>query len=142
MGDFTIQREKRRRRSEKTQRALIYQLEHVFSEFEMDLIVLADHNGLIVAAAGDERAARVFAVYAKSLANGEEPNEALTAVMPDLDSERIVCESITLDELPLYLCAVMDRDEESLAGFSRARVGLQRIYYTTGEFTKETFEGV
>lgn len=139
MGDFTIHFEKRRRRSDRTQKALNYQIEHVVDEFGMDLMVLADHNGLVVAAAGDRRAAKVFAVYAESLEKGGEPDPALKAVMPELSADRIVCKSITLDDFPLYLCAVMDTDEETMAGFDRARTGLQRIYYTTGEFIDESY---
>lgn len=140
MTEVDARQDQRRRRSDRTQKALIYQLEHVFDEFDMDLILLADHNGLPIASAGDKKAVKVFSVYAESLAAGETPDEALEAVMPDLDPERIFCESITLDNLPLYLCAVMDTDEASQNGFERARIGVQRIYYTTGEFTEEFLE--
>ena len=126
--------DKRKHRSEKTQKALYYQLEHVLKEFDMDLIVLADHNGLVVASAGDKKAAGVFAVYAESLANGEEPHPALSQVLPETAPDRITCTSITLDELPLYLCAVMDGSEKNAQAFQRARIGVQRIYYSTSAF--------
>ena len=140
MGKFEIRTDQRRRRSDKTQKALNYQLEHVRIEFGMELIVLADHNGLVVASSGDDYAAKVFAVYACSLANGEPPNEALTAVAPGVTADRIICRSITLDELPLYLCAVMLPTDDNVSAFERARIGVQRIYYTTGEFTTDDYE--
>ena len=126
--------DKRKRRSEKTQKALYFQLEHVHDEFDMRLIVLADHNGLVVAYAGDRKAAGVFAVYAEALAAGDTPHPALSEVLPDLTPEQIECRSITLDELPLYLCAIMEPSAQNQKGFERARIGVQRIYYSTSAF--------
>lgn len=126
--------DKRMRRSEETQKALIYQLEHVREEFGMELFVLADHNGRVVAFAGDKEAAEILAIFAQSLAGGSPPDPTLTAVLPGLAPENIVAESITLDELPLFLCAIMESDEEGRRGFERARDGIQRIYYTTSAF--------
>lgn len=127
--------EQRRRRSELTQLALNYQLEHIREEFSMKLVVLADKNGLIVAYAGDPRAAEVFAVHAESLARGERPNPDLAEIMLGLRPAHIICESITLDDTPLYLCVVSRPGEETRMAFSRTREGIRRIYYTTGEFT-------
>lgn len=127
--------DQRKRRSELTQKALIYQLEHVRQEFAMKLLVLADPNGLVVAHAGDPKAAEVFAVYAKSLARGECPNPDLLVVMLGLRPYHIICESIVLDDTPLYLCSVSRPGKETRQAFARTREGIRRIYYTTGEFT-------
>lgn len=127
--------ERRRRRSEETQQAMTYQLEHLVEEFEgIELMLLCDDHGLILASAGaDEEVCQMFAVQARRLAEGEEPDSELLVVKPDLDREQILCEAINLDEIPLYLCAVMEPTAEHAKAYERARNGIQRIYYTTSE---------
>lgn len=126
--------ERRRRRSEETQQALTYQLEHLVETFDdIELMLLADDHGLIIAHAGDEEAAEMFAVQARPLAEGHQPDSELLLVMPELRREQILCEAINLDEIPLYLGAVMDPTPENTKAFQRARDGIQRIYYTTSE---------
>lgn len=128
----------RRRRSEETQQAITYQLEHVLAEFEMDLILLADEHGLIIAYAGERDAAESFAVFAPSLAKGAAPDRALFSALPGLEPHRILCETISLDDIPLYLCAVMNADKDSCYGYERARTGIQRIYYSTSELSGDS----
>ncbi len=123
----------RRRRSEETQQAIIYQLEYVQEEFDIDLILLADEHGLIIGSAGDEEAATLFAVYAHALAKGEIPDPVLSETFPNLKREHILCESISLDDIPLYLLAVMEPTPDNCRAYERARSGIQRIYYTTSE---------
>lgn len=131
--------ERRRRRSEETLQAITYQLEHLVEEFEdIELMLLADDQGLLFAHAGDEQAAEMFAVQAPALAEGGKPDSELLVVMPDLRANKILCEAINLDDVPLYLCAVMKPTPENTRAFERARTGIQRIYYTTSELTGES----
>ena len=123
----------RRRRSEETQQAIIYQLEHVHDEFDLELLLLADDHGLIIGHAGDREVAEMFAVYAKPLARGEPPNPILFELIPGLKKEQILCESISLDNIPLYLCAVMEPTPNNCKAYERVRTGIQRIYYSTSE---------
>ena len=123
----------RRRRSEETQTAMTYQLEHVVDELEMDLMFLADAAGILIAFAGDGDIAELFAAHAPLLANGEPPDDELYEVIPDLEPQQILCESISLDDIPMYLGAVMEPHPEHARAFERARTGIQRIYYTTSE---------
>lgn len=122
----------RRRRSEETVQAITFQLDHVRNEFGMDLILLADHLGLPIAFAGDQEAAKTFAAFAKPLAQGAEPDPLLLSLIGDRHENKIICELLELEELPLYLCAIMSPDMENARGFERARTGIQRIYRTTG----------
>lgn len=128
---------RRRRRSEETQQAITFQLEHVRDEFSMDLLLLADEHGLILAYAGDEQAAETFAVFSPSLAKGDPPDRALFSTLPGLEPAKILCETISLDEIPLYLCAVMDPTPENCRAYERVRTGIQRIYYSTSELASE-----
>lgn len=130
--------ERRRRRSEETQQAITYQLEHLIEEFEdIELMLLADDHGLVIAHAGQdedaEQVAEMFAIHARPLAEGEDPDSELLVAKPDLSREQILCEAINLDEIPLYLCAVMEPTAENAKAYERARTGIQRIYYTTSE---------
>ena len=126
--------DKRRRRSEETQQAITYQLEHLVEEFDdIELMLLADDHGLMIARAGDEEACEMLAVQARPLAEGKSPDSELLVVMPDLRREQLLCEAINLDDIPLYLCAVMEPTAENAKAFERARTGIQRIYYSTSE---------
>ncbi len=127
------QQDRRRRRSEETQQALQYQLDHVVEEFDMDMMLLADHQGTVVTSAGAVRLAEIFAAHAPNLVQANDFQKAVGAIIPDLNPDHVFCESISLDELPLYLCALMQPDDASRQGFDRARDGVQRIYYSTSE---------
>lgn len=125
---------RRRRRSEETQTAMTYQLEHLVEEFEgMYLMVIADAQGVMLAYAGDDDAAEMLAAQVRPLANGAKPDPELLVVMPDLEQKNILCEAINLDDIPLYLCAIMEPIPENTQAYQRARDGIQRIYYTTSE---------
>lgn len=126
--------ERRRRRSEETHQAITYQLEYLVEHFDdIDLMVLADDQGLVFAHAGDEEAAEMLAVQAPRLAAGDSPDSELLVVLPELRREQLLCEAINLDDIPLYLCAVMEPTAENAKAFQRGRDGIQRIYYTTSE---------
>lgn len=133
MSDDSNNDPRRRRRSEETQQAITYQLDHVRDEFGMDLLLLADDHGLILAHAGPDQAAESFAVFTPALAAGEPPDPALFSAIEDLEPARILCEIISLDDIPLYLCAVMDPTPENCRAYERVRTGIQRIYYSTSE---------
>lgn len=122
----------RRRRSKETVTAITYQLEYVMDNYDVDLILLADEQGLVIAFAGDQTAANALGAFARQLTEGAEPDPTLKELIPGLAPERILCEVITLDDIPLYLCAVMTPNKESAYGFERARTGIKRIYKTTG----------
>ncbi len=125
----------RRRRSEETQQAIIYQLEHVLDEFQMRLLILADAQGLLIAHAGDQEAAEFFAAHAPSLVTDADPHQELQEVLPNLQRQQILCEAINLDDIPLYLGAVMEPTPEHARAFERVRTGIQRIYFSTSELT-------
>lgn len=127
-----MSREQRRKRSEETVQAMTFQLEYVLENYAMDLLVLADDLGLVIASAGDELAARAFAAFAPQLARREDLDGSLQEFLPGATIERVLCENLELDEIPLYLIAVMTPDVENAHGFERARTGIQRIYNTTG----------
>lgn len=132
-------KERRRRRSEETQQALTYQLEHLVETFdELYLMLLADDQGVIVARAGDRELAQLLAAHARSLAVGDRPDPELSIGVPDLTAEQILCEAIDLDEIPLYLCAIMEPTPENAEAFQRARDGIQRIYYNTSELAGDS----
>ncbi len=126
-------RELRRRRSEETHQAMTYQLEYVVEEQGMDLMFLADASGILITYAGDESVAELFAAHAPAIAAGLELDDELFVAIPGLEPENILCESISLDDIPMYLGAVMDPHPDHARAFERARTGIQRIYYTTSE---------
>ncbi len=131
----------RRRRSEETQQAITYQLEHVHEEFGMDILLLADDHGLILAHAGDTEKANLIGVYARSLAEGKALDPSLVEIFPDLKREQVLCESLNLDDIALYLCAVMEPTPENCRAYERVRTGVQRIYYTTSELAGSPEDG-
>lgn len=131
MSDFHIEQDRRKRRSEETLEAITYQLEHVVEEFGMDMMVLADHQGTIVASAGAPRLAEVFAAHAPKLHETDDLKDAVSCVVPDLPPHHVLVESLSIEEMPLYLCAVTGGDDDSQRGFERAQTGIKRIYRTT-----------
>ena len=123
-----------RRRSEETQQAITYQLEYLVETFEtLELMVLADDQGVMFAYAGDEEAAEVFAIQTALIADGAPPDSELLELIPNVRRDKILCEPINLDDIPLYLGAVMEPTAENAKAYQRARTGIQRIYYTTSE---------
>ena len=130
----------RRRRSEETQQAIIYQLEHVQDEFDLELLLLADEHGLVIGHAGDQEIAEVFAVYARPLAEGQEPDDVLRELVPTMKDDHLLCESISLDNIPMYLLAIMDPTPENCHAYERVRTGIQRIYYSTSELAGDNKE--
>lgn len=131
-------REQRRQRSEETVQAITYQLQYVLDNYEIDLILLADHHGLVIASAGDDEAAEIFAALADTLDGGAELDPVLAEAIPGLAKEQIICETLSLEELPLHLCAIMKPNVDNCMGFERARTGIQRIYKTTGHLANES----
>lgn len=121
----------RRKRSKETITAITYQMEYVIKEYQIDLMVLSDPQGLLIAHSGDDQAAELFAAFAPRLADGERPDPSLFEAIPGLKEEMIISEPIELEEIPLYLSAVMTPEIESAKGFERARQGIFRIYRTT-----------
>ena len=60
-------KERRRRRSQDPYRALCFQLEHVRSEAELDAMVVATDNGLLVAGAGERSVCEALGAVAPLL---------------------------------------------------------------------------
>ncbi len=130
-------RNQRKRRSEETVQAITYQLEHVLEHYDIQLLVLADDLGLTIAFAGDENAARAFAAFAGHLATSDDLDPSLQEYLPGVTPEQVYCESLQLDEIPLFLLAVMPPTIDNAHGFERVRTGIQRIYRTTGSLSDD-----
>ena len=135
-----IGKSRRRRRSEETRQAMTYQLEYVVDELDMEMMLLADNQGIILAHTGDEDTAELLAAHAEGLARGMAPTSDLLRVFPDLTRNQILCEAVNLDDIPLYLCAIMDPSPENAKGYQRVRDGIQRIYYSTSELAGDPGE--
>jgi hypothetical protein len=129
--------EQRRKRSEETVKAITLQLEYVLEHYEMDLLVLADSLGLVIAFAGDRDAAEAFAAFAAPLSMRAQLDASLEEFLPGVTRDRVLCEQLELDEIPLYLLAVMSPNVENAHGYERVRTGIQRIYRTTGLTNRE-----
>lgn len=125
------QKFQRRKRSKETVTAITYQLEYVVEQCNIELMLLSDEQGFLIAQSGPEHICRLFAAFAPKLAKGAAPDAALLEVMPDLKEEQILVEKVHLEDIPLYLTAVMTPDMESVKGYERARSGIERIYRTT-----------
>ncbi len=138
MSQFEIKEDRREQRSEETLQALTYQLEHVVDEFDMDLMVLADHQGTVVTAAGAQHLATIIAARCRDIVSASDRDKVITSIIPDLDPAHVVCEELSLEDLPLYLCAIMEPDDTARSGFDRARTGIKRIYDTTSDFLDES----
>ena len=121
----------RRKRSKETITAITYQMEYVIKEYPVEVMVLSDSQGLLIASYGHDELSELIAAFGHRLAAGEPPDPSLFELMPDLKAEMILSEPIELDEIPLFLTAIMAPEEEAARGFARARKGIKRIYNTT-----------
>ena len=114
-------KERRRRRSENPYRALCLQLEHIRSEGELDAMVVAIDNGLLVAAAGERSVCEALGAVAPLLSspsfNGRMPGS--------LVGQSIDVRAISLEGETLYVAtAGRSKSEEYLA---RSIGGVRRI---------------
>jgi len=114
-------KERRRRRSQDPYRALCLQLEHIRSDGELDAMVVAIDNGLIVAGAGERSVCEALGAVAPLLGtpsfNGRVPGP--------LVGQSIDVRSISLEGETVYVAAAgRSMSEECLA---RSIGGVRRI---------------
>ena len=95
-------KERRRRRSQDPYRALCLQLEHVRAEGELDAIVVAMDNGLLVAGAGERSVCEALGAVAPLLGspsfNGRVPGA--------LVGQRIEVRSVSLEGEKVFVASI------------------------------------
>lgn len=125
--------ERRRRRSDRPQTALEFQLDHVRRMYALDFITLADSLGMPVAHAGERRSCEWLAAYAPHLGT-EAPDSPVEPVLGPLLEEIgqspdrcVVAHSFEIDGLATTLAAVAPVWMKIGDGLHHARRGVERI---------------
>jgi hypothetical protein len=101
-SSYASNRERRRNRSDDPQRALSMQLSHVRDEARLDALVLASHEGLAIAHAGDPAVCCELAALAPLLSQGPLMTEI------DLQQRLLFVRAVTFEGAPLYLASCGD----------------------------------
>jgi hypothetical protein len=119
-------RERRRRRSDDPQRALSLQLSQVRDEARLDALVLASHEGLAIAHAGDPAICCELAAFAPLLSQGPLHTDL------ELPQRLLFVRALTFEGSPLYLASCGDNPDETTFAqvdqwLAKASVGLTRI---------------
>lgn len=121
-----MQEERRVRRSDRIETALGYQLQACSERAGLRAMVLADHDGLLVASSPweDEQGEELAAIM-PLLAKGND--FAGVVVTEEQRTDRVLVSSFVAAGAPLFLCAVGDFDGASHHEIARAKVGVRRI---------------
>lgn len=102
----TYASDRRRDRSSDPHEALSLQLSHVRSEAGLDALVLASHDGLAIAHAGDVDLCSELAALAPLLSRGVATSAA------DIQQELLCVRSVTFEGTSLYLASCGDSVSE------------------------------
>jgi hypothetical protein len=118
--------ERRRNRSDDAQRALSIQLSQVRDEARLDALVLATHEGLAIAHAGDPAVCSELAAVAPLLSQGPLMTEI------ELQQRLLFVRTVTFEGSPLYLASCGDDPGETSAAqvdrwLAQATLGVTRI---------------
>jgi hypothetical protein len=115
--------ERRRRRSQDPYRALCLQLEHLRAEGELDALVVAIDNGLLVAGAGERSICEALGAIAPLVSS-----PAFTGRLPGaLEGQAVDVRSVALDGETLYVASVGRR-----AGATSLQDSIDGVYRILG----------
>jgi hypothetical protein len=117
--------ERRHRRSDCHSQALYYQLDACRERAMLEAMILADENGLCLAASGEPSICEEFAVHAAMVCE-DTASFAGTVLSParrwDVSMQRFEIEGV-----PLYLCAIGGEMNERAQEIDRSMGGVSRI---------------
>jgi hypothetical protein len=113
----TVPNDRRTQRSGRADQALLFQLERVRGEAQLDALVLATEEGLPVAHAGEDELCEELAAMAPFLSEQDASDKRTTRVC-----------ALTLDALPLLLVSYRhEATVENDAWLEHASRGIERI---------------
>jgi hypothetical protein len=117
--------ERRQRRSDCHSQALYYQLDACRERATLEAMILADEDGLCLAASGDASVCEEFAVHTAMVCE-DTASFAGTVLSPvrrwDVSMQRFEVEGV-----PLYLCAIGGDISERAREIARSMGGISRI---------------
>jgi len=119
--------ERRRRRSNDPQQALKLQLSRVRDEARLDALVLASHDGLTIAHAGDAALCSELAALAPLLSRGQVIDNEV-----DIQQGLLFVRAVEFEGMPLYLASCGDTATETTPAdvdrwLAEATLGVTRI---------------
>ena len=118
--------DRRRRRSDDPITALHYQLSHTRAEAGLDVVVLVDDTGCLVAGAGAWPACEELAAYAPLLADQAAVGNAAVGSRIALLEPEVCVRTLSLDGAVAVLCG-KGGDASRTASIARAAAGCRRI---------------
>lgn len=118
--------ERRRRRSEDPVTALHYQLSTTRAEANLDVVVLVDNSGCLVAGAGAWPACEELAAYAPLLANPDAVQSAAVGSRIATLTSEVEVQSLSVEGGEVLLCGRGGTTERG-ASIARAAAGCLRI---------------
>jgi hypothetical protein len=123
-----LQTERRKRRSEKVVEALSYQLSHVKEEEGLLAFVLADRDGLLVAAAPSMVDAEALSALCPLLYRGEAGTPELNWILGENSNAKVALLPLHVQEEELFLFSVGETDVVAMRSVQQAEGGVQRIF--------------
>ncbi len=123
---MTLAEDRRRKRSNDPLVALHYQLSHARIEGGLEAIVVADDEGLVVAAAGAWAACEELAAYAPLLAQGgSEPGVVAASRVDEMRAE-VDVRAVDIDGQTVLLCT-RGAGRSHAAAMAKTAQGVARI---------------
>ena len=129
--------DRRKRRSQETQQAVTYQLQHVRDKFGFDFLAVGDQDGFYVGGATEEGRDKVLAAYAPAIAGAHHgrreqlKEELVEQIGVGEQSGALFVREFGVGEQPLFLCAIADSAETVDQALEHTMSGIARIIRTT-----------
>ena len=129
--------DRRKRRSQETQQAVTYQLQHVREKYDFDFLAVGDRDGFYVGGATEEGRDKIVAAYAPAIAgahNGRREKlkrELVEQIGAGDESGSLFVREFGVGEQPLFLCAIAESAEAVDGALEHTMSGIERIIRTT-----------
>jgi predicted regulator of Ras-like GTPase activity (Roadblock/LC7/MglB family) len=123
-----LQTERRQRRSEKVVEALSYQLSSLKEQEKLLAFVLADRDGLLVAAAPSSVDGEALSALCPLLSRGEAGRSELAWVLGEHQGLKVALLSLLVNDEELFLFSVGATNEVTNRAVQQAEGGVQRIF--------------
>lgn len=137
MNTLTQFDDRRKHRSNQTNRAIELQLEHLLDQYQFHTMVVCDRDGLRLSSVGDDVDHQCVAAFTPYIgeAVGQDREGFASDLLDELgdfeDPTHVAVRSFPAQGAKLYVCAISPRRDGVDVALDHAVAGIRRIFETT-----------